>query len=250
MQYNGGKAYTIKRWGMGDFWLDYLASTPTKRFVDVCCGSGAVSTFVGKVRPDIALVCNDVHPAAIAVLRAVSQEGWEPPTSLSEEEYRAQQVQAAAGAITPMTGFAGFGCSFGGKYFGGYARQKGYSYARGVAKVLKRDAPHLARADYYTLDYAALPDAAGVLDGDVWYIDPPYAGTQGYQGTPEFDHARFWAWATQLSQRVPVLVSEFVAPDGWQAVWSVKRKLGLCAGKTAQERIDHVFAFSAARRDL
>jgi hypothetical protein len=32
MRYNGGKNYTIKRWGMGDFWREYLAANPVKRF--------------------------------------------------------------------------------------------------------------------------------------------------------------------------------------------------------------------------
>lgn len=251
MQYNGGKTLTLSRHGMSDFWRAYLASMQVKRFVDVCCGSGAVSSFIGKERPDIALVCNDVHPAAVALLRGVAREGWNPPVNLEEEEYKALQAQAKMGDASALIGFAGFGCSFGGKYFGGYARQKGYNFAQGAARVLKRDAAHLARADFYNLDYAALVDAVGVREGDVWYVDPPYAGTTGYAGTPKFDHVRFWAWAADLAQRVPVLVSEFAAPPEWTELWSVKRHIVLSGGINAAstKRFDCVFTLQAREWD-
>lgn len=252
MQYTGGKSFTIARHGMDVFWREYLATNPIKRFVDVCCGSGAVATFIGKERKDIVLVCNDLHPAPIALLRAVVQGGWEPPTDLSEDEYKDLQAQDKAGEITPLSGFAGFGCSFGGKYFGGYARQKGYNFAKSAAKVLKRDAPHLAHAQFHNLDYAALPDVIGVHEGDVWYIDKPYAGTTGYKGTPKFDEARFWAWATEMSKRVPVLVSEFAAPEGWEKIWSAKRYVVLTGGRNAAttRRFDCVFTRGVHKADL
>ena len=248
MQYNGGKNYTIKRWGMGDFWREYLASVPVKRFVDVCCGSGAVSSFIGKERPDIALVCNDVHPAAVAVLRGVAHEGWIPPVDMSEAEFVAIKARALAGEVSALTGFAGFGCAYGGSYFAGFARPRPATPnpVAGQAKTLAEKGRNLARAEFHNLDFAALPGAVGVRPGDVWYVDPPYAGTQGYPGTPDFDHERFWRWAADLSQIVPVLVSEFAAPAGWSPIWSVKRKLeSRGRGGVVRERVDQVFTLAA-----
>lgn len=252
MQYNGGKNYTIKRHGMGDFWRSYLASVPVKRFVDVCCGSGAVASFVASIRPDIEIVCNDVHPAAVALLRGVAREGWVPPTTLTEEEYGVLRDASRRGEVSPLIGFAGFGCSFGGKYFGGYGRPHPSQMNKpgAAATALLKDAPHLARADFYNLDYAALVDAAGVREGDVWYVDPPYAGTTGYAGTPKFDHSRFWQWATDLSRVVSVLVSEFAAPPTWSPIWSVKRKLEARGkGGLILERIDQVFTLGGQGAD-
>lgn len=240
MNYNGGKAYTIKRHGMGEFWRGYLAGVPVRRFVDGCCGSGAVSAFVGRERPEIALVCNDAHPAAVALLRGVAREGWTPPPTLTEARYVELREASRRGEVSAEIGFAGFGASFGGKYFGGFARPHARQRDKAAAssRALIADAAHLARADFRCLDFEALPSAVGVLPGDVWYFDKPYAGTTGYAGTPKFDHPRFWAFAEALSEIVPVLVSEFAAPAGWRPIWSVGRKLESRGG----ERVDAVFA--------
>jgi site-specific DNA-adenine methylase len=227
LAYSGGKNYTIKRHGMDKFWHGYLASIPAKRFVDVFCGGGAVSAHIAQTRPDLALVCNDLHPAAIAVLRGASQEGFIPPATLPEAEFDVLRARAAMGEMSPLIGFAGFGCTHGSVYFSGYARphksQRDKSAAAAVS--LMRDAQHLARADFHNLDYTALPNVVDVRPGDVWYADKPYEGTTGYKGVPKFDHPRFWRWATELSEIVPVLVSEFAAPAGWKKIWSCTRKL-------------------------
>lgn len=251
MFYFGGKNKMLAAHGMGDFWRTYLASMQVKRFVDVCCGSGAVSSFIGKERPDIALVCNDVHPAVVALLRGVAREGWVPPTTLTEAEYINLRNASRRGEVSPLIGFAGFGCSFGGKFFRGYARGAiTRNYAGAAAKALLKDAPHLARADFYNLDYAALVDAVGVREGDVWYIDPPYAGTEKYGGTGgEFDHARFWGWAVTLSRTTPVLVSEFSAPSDWHSQWSVTRKQEMrTRGGERSDRTDRIFVYPDALR--
>ena len=247
MRYNGGKGKMLARHGMDAFWRTYLASVPVRRFVDVCCGSGAVASFIASIRPDIEIVCNDVHPAAVSVLRGAAREGWKPPTTLTEEEYAYLRDASRRGEVSPLIGFAGFGCSFGGKFFGGYARgAAGRNYAAAAARALVTDAPHLARAEFHNLDYASLVEAAAPRPGDVWYVDPPYAGTTGYAGTPKFDHSRFWQWATDLSHGVPVLVSEFVAPLTWCPVWSVKRKQDARGkGGATLERVDQVFILSA-----
>lgn len=232
MAYNGGKENTIKRHGMDKFWHEYLTSIPVKRFVDVFCGGGAVSAHVGETRPDLALVCNDLHPAAVAVLRGAAHEGFVPPATLTEAEYADLRALAATGEVSALIGFAGFGCSHGGKYYGGYARstesktdQKFRDRIGAAGRALMRDALHLARADFRCLDFEDLPGAIGVEPGDVWYADKEYEGTTGYKGVPKFDHPRFWRWAAELSEIVPVLVSEFAAPAGWRKIWSCTRKL-------------------------
>lgn len=231
---------------MSHFWEQWLSEHPTRRFVDVCCGGGAVSVFIGRDHPHIELVSNDIHPAAVALLRGVSQEGWKPPPTLTADEHRLLKAAANAGESSPRVGWAGFGGSYGGQYFAGFACTRGRCHAESTTRTLLRDAPHLARAQFHNLDYAALPDVIGVCDGDVWYIDKPYAGTTGYKGTPKFDEVRFWSWATEMSKRVPVLVSEFAAPEGWEKIWSAKRKLHL---KTQRFQVheDCVFTRRAPR---
>lgn len=246
--YNGGKSYTIKRHGMGEFWRQRLVVPGLRRFVDGMCGSGAVSAFVGRERPDLTLVCNDLHPAAVALLREAAA-GWIPPRALTEAEYGELRTAADRGEASALIGFAGFACSHGGKYFAGYVRPHPSQRDRAGAgaNAVTRDAAHLTRASFHCLDYHVLPATIGVLPGDLWYFDKPYEGTTGYKGTPNFDHAAFWTWAAELSLIVPVLVSEFAAPGGWRSVWSANRKQELRSGSNNEEvrtRTEHVFEFA------
>ena len=55
----------------------------------------------------------DVHPHLICLLDAVAN-GWIPPESVSEEEYK--QAKSAK-AIDAKTAFMGFLCSFGSKWY-------------------------------------------------------------------------------------------------------------------------------------
>jgi len=239
VKYSGGKDLMLRIHGMDAFWKSYLSSRPVSRFVDVCCGGGSISTYIGRTRPDLELVSNDAHAAVVACLRAVAQEGWDPPTEVSEDEYRALRVQGNAGEVSPLLGFVGFACSYSARYFAHYAKDhRNVNFADRARRGLRRDAPHLAHAQFHNLDYAALPDVIGVRDDDVWYIDKPYAGTSPYKGTTRFDETRFWTWAEELSTRASVLVSEYAAPTPWRKRWSATRKLKQRGGSTHMTRRD------------
>ena len=48
------------------------------------------------------------------------QQGWEPPDLVTFEDY--EYVRAHQDENPALTAFVGFGCTFGAKWFGGYAR--------------------------------------------------------------------------------------------------------------------------------
>ena len=65
---------------------------------------------------------NDTHPYLISLFKAI-QKGWAPPTEITEQTYK--KVRDNKQKYPPeFVGFVGFGCSFSGKWFGGYARGK------------------------------------------------------------------------------------------------------------------------------
>lgn len=88
-------------------------------FVSLFCGSCSVES---KVTGYDRIILNDKHKYLIAMLRGV-QAGYELPETITEEQYQA--IRADKDADPVLAGFVGFGCSFGGKWFGGYARNKG-----------------------------------------------------------------------------------------------------------------------------
>ena len=115
-----------------------------------------------------------------------------------------------------LAGFAGFGCSFGGKWFAGYARTSaGTNFAAQSKKSLLKDMAALQSAWFTNVDYRKL----SIPQGAVIYADPPYDGTTGYQHE-HFDSAEFWQYARLLAQTGHLIfISEETAPRDFVSVW-------------------------------
>lgn len=65
-------------------------------------------------------IANDINPYLTALFRAI-QKNWIPPDTITEEEYKDIQKNKE-NFPEELVGFVGFGCSYSGKFFGGYAR--------------------------------------------------------------------------------------------------------------------------------
>ena len=88
--------------------------------VSLFCGSCAVES---KLAPHFSnVICNDNHKYLIALWRAL-QSGYDLPEVISEDTYKS--IRENKDVNPALTGFVGFGCSFGGKFFGGYSRRFG-----------------------------------------------------------------------------------------------------------------------------
>jgi len=179
---------------------------------------------------------NDSNSDVVALLEAVG-DGWIPPGVVSDDDYAA----AKAGLVEPhVRGFIGVGCSFGGKFFGGYARGKLHSgepknYARIARNSILRQANGLAGAKYTAGDYWLMD----IPDGSYVYCDPPYAGTTGYVGG--FDSVKFWEWAEGLSARCQVFVSEYAAPPGWECVWAAEVAVSIDSRSSRKRAVERLW---------
>ena len=208
MQYMGGKSRISKQIA------EVLNSAINKDtpFVSLFCGSCAIES---KVQADVKIL-NDKHPYLIAMWQAL-QNGWMPPDVVTKEEY--YRVKANMDENPALTGFVGFGCSFGGVWFSSYAHNKRKDDYCGQAKRgLLKDLVGIRYATFTCLDYhdVKIPNDAVV------YCDPPYAGTAGYS-TGDFDNAAFWDYMRQLSKRCDVYISEESAPDDFECIWSKEK---------------------------
>jgi DNA adenine methylase len=178
--------------------------------VSLFCGSCAVES---KIQGFSRVVLNDKHPYLIALLKGV-QSGYSLPDSISEEEY--QFIRNNKDLVPALTGFVGFGCSFGGKWFGEYARNKGgTNYAAQSKRSLLKDMATLTDAEFICGDYRDM----AIPQGAVIYADPPYNNTTGYSGG-KFDTAEFWLYMRLLAETGHmVFVSEQEAPPEWVCIW-------------------------------
>ncbi len=170
-------------------------------------------------------MASDIHPHLISLFVAL-QSGWEPPDVVSEVEY--QDIRKNKHAYPAyLVGFVGFGCSYSGKWFGGYARgndNKGNprNYCLESKKNLMKQVPRLAGMQITQCSYwnIILPANECII-----YCDPPYQGTTEYKdGNISYEeYEMFWNWVrTMTNKGHKVYVSEYNAPDDFEVLWSKK----------------------------
>lgn len=208
MQYVGGKTRIAKHIAPI---VNAARGADRPYFWEPFCGGLSMSVQLAAHGPPG--VVSDANAALIALYQAV-RSGWDPPETLSEAEYRAAKGLPDS---DPRKAFAGIGCSFGAKWFGGYARGDGRNYAATSRRVVLRDVPKLDGCDLMHLDFFAVTPEPVPL---AIYADPPYAGTTGYAATGAFDHGRFWARCAEWERHgVPVFVSEYACPVPHTVLW-------------------------------
>ena len=177
---------------------------------------------------------NDSHKHLIALHKAL-QDGWIPPTEVSKEMYydvKANQQNYS----DELIGFVGFLCSFGGKWWGGYAaNKKGDNYADRGSRALTKQAKNFKGIDFKCGNYLEME----IPPNSLIYCDPPYEGTTAYKDA--LDHDTFWQWCRdKVSEGHIVFVSEYNAPEDFRCVKEVQHKTTL--DKNSQyKRVEKLF---------
>lgn len=228
MRYLGGKskiasqiAAVISR---GRGWSNHLVEP----FVGGCGATASLARYFDTVS------AHDVNPDVIILWQELMR-GWEPPAEISEQEYNMLKLASPSA----VRSFAGFGCSWGGKWFGGYARGGDRNYADETRRGLINYRARLKNVSFILSDYGA----CAVSDGDTVYADPPYRGTTGYS-SGVWDPARFYLtaerWATAGAK---VFVSEYeVRRDNWVVAWEQTRTRDMRADvKTAVKVTERLY---------
>jgi DNA adenine methylase len=189
------------------------------------------------IDPDRNRFGSDLHPDLIEMWNSL-QSGWIPPDIVSREEYH---LLKNSKEISALKGFVGFGCSFSGKWFGGYAgNNTGRNYACNAKNSLMKKLPGLKNVEFRVSDYTGIE----VCPKSLIYCDPPYKGTTGYS-LGGFDHEEFWQWVRYQSKENTVLVSEYEAPEDFTCVWSKITKTDMRVGDGVKEmRIEKLYQCS------
>jgi DNA adenine methylase len=178
--------------------------------VEPFCGALNVSVALVRHDPQVRVLASDKHEDLIDMWRAV-KGGWLPPTDLSRDTYH----RLMDAPPSPLRTFAGYGCSFGGKWFGGYASDPtGRNYCRNAHNSIAKIRPYMANIEFRLGDYRdqVIPEDCVV------YCDPPYLGATKPGTRDGFDHLAFWGWVFWLP--APCFVSEYQAPPVASEIWS------------------------------
>ncbi len=235
MRYLGGK-YRIARHVAG-----VIAQVQRERrtYVEPFVGGAAVASRVAPWFSTVLL--SDVVPDLVLMWDAAI-DGWEPPDELDEVMWRQLRSQPPSA----LRGFAGFGCSFGGRWFEGYARQrtaggapaKEPSLAPSAKRTLLRQAHAMKHATVRRMDYRDVK-----VDTDtVLYADPPYDGVTTYGAAGPFNSMEFWDVAAGWSaDGAAVVVSQTYAPPGWLEVWQAGQPSYLRGDQRPDLRTERLF---------
>lgn len=194
MKYSGGKSRIARRIAESIAPFQAVAGATFEPF----CGALNVTVHL---QPDVA---SDFSRGNINLFNLI-REGWVPPEEVTEEVYRA----ARAFPGINLHDFCAHGCSWGGKFWGGYARGGDRNFTQEAFRSLKKK---LDACDNVELSHGSYVDLQ-VREGDLIYCDPPYAGTVQAYETNTFDSEAFWRWCRECAEAgALVFVSEYVAP--------------------------------------
>jgi DNA adenine methylase len=186
---------------------------PEQWYVEPFCGGcNSIDKVDGK------RLANDSHPYLIDMWIAL-QKGWVPPSSLTKEEYYSIKKTPSL-FRRELVGFAGFLCSFGSKWWGGYAfNNKGDNYADRGSRMLVKQVTNLVGVFFTNEHYGKLV----IPPKSIVYCDPPYENSTAYSS--KFNHTEFWAWVRLTANKGhTVFVSEYTAPPDFKCVLELQHK--------------------------
>lgn len=243
MQYLGGK-HRLREW-IATTALRYGSQRSV--YIEPFVGGFNVPPAVA-VRTVMPIECSDINPALIAMYKAL-QSGWLPPFVVSEDEYLAARLLPDT---DPHKAFIGYGCSYSGKYFRGYARRlrpsgKYEDFCGASRNSLLKHISIIKRSSFNCVSYDQLAPNNALI-----YCDPPYEGTEtyratsfvsGFRGVDTFDYSIFWNWVRQYSANNTILVSSYNAPSDFICVGTYQRDISLAnkANGYIATRIERLF---------
>lgn len=193
-------------------------------------GMNVISNVKGK------RIANDIHYYLIEMWKALSC-GW-IPEKITKEEYlniRKNKNNYPAHIV----GWAGFNCSYSGKWFGGFAGETKTKigtirdYQNEALNNVLKQVDGMTGVLFQNKTFLELE----IPNNSIIYCDPPYKGTTKYDN--DFNHDIFWEWVRNISnQGHSVFVSEYNAPPDFKPIWEREAKSSLSAnGVTGGNKI-------------
>lgn len=171
-------------------------------------------------------IANDINEFVIQMFINITENNWEPPENLSENDYKFYREKSKLGIsddinLNSMIAFAGISCSWGAKWFGGFARgndNKGNPRNlpnEGRNNILKQK-DNLHGIKFLSTDYKNLENL--INKNTIIYCDPPYGNTTNYKN--KFNSKEFWEWCDYIKDKCyKIYISEYEAPDNLKVIW-------------------------------
>lgn len=176
----------------------------------------------------------DFNSSVISALELIRDNANRIPDLITEKDYQSIRKDESHW----LYGLVSFGMSFGGKFWGGYRRDKAGQKdciinMRNQTRMMKNSA---IKQSKYLQGVKFVSSSVFELDippQSIIYCDPPYANTTKYKDN--FDHGKFWEWCREkVRQGHQVFISEYNAPDDFICVW--QQELNVSVAKTGKHK--------------
>jgi DNA adenine methylase len=208
-------------------------------FYDLFCGGGNICD---KVKDNI--IANDSNRYAIGALRLIRDNIDKLPkdnTETNENQYKKIKNQKCNTKEDIETkGYFGFALSYGGKWFGGWCRDRENKrdYVGEAYRNALKQSPNLQNVIFENKSY----DEVELEPHSIIYCDIPYKGTTKYN-TAKFDYDKFYEWCVKKTQEGHrVFISEYNMPeDRFECVWQKKVNSSLTKNTGAKKNIEKLW---------
>ena len=225
MRYLGGKQRISKE--LSCFLNSQLKENQS--FVDLFCGS---CNIVSKIDNNRLRIANDKHYYLIEMWKAL-QNGWEMPDIVTEEDYK--YIKEHKDENPPLAGFVGFGCSYAGRWFEGYARSGERNFCLNAKNSNLKILPKIQDVIFYNEDYKDV----NIPIGSLVYCDIPYKDSKPYSKKEVgiFNYNEFYQWVRDNSDKYDIYISEYKhnVPEDFEIVWEKKSKKDIRNKNNEQE---------------
>jgi len=164
-------------------------------------------------------IATDIQADLIQLWKELHSDKLIVPTEMTEEKYNQLKNVESPSALKALVGF---GLSYGGKFFGGYAQK--WSGNWNVLKELYNSIDRIKvkiqgkNIEFCNKSYLELNPVNMLV-----YCDPPYKSTEGYS-TGKFNHEEFWETMRRWSKNNYVFISSEKAPDDFLIVWERSKR--------------------------
>lgn len=187
----------------------------------------------------------DINSYLIEALEVIATKPHTFPDLITEDMYNDCKDHKDR-YDSAFVGYVGFAMSFGGKFFGGYRRDK--AGTKGCVKNMEtqsrrskqaaiKQQPLIADVKFYQQHYKdTITHKNAVI-----YCDPPYQNTTKYK-CDSFNHIKFWQWCQIQAIENTVLVSEYVAPSFCtKVIWQGEINSSLTKNTGSKKAIEKLF---------
>jgi DNA adenine methylase len=179
----------------------------------------------------------DVNPYLIQALIDIRDNFEEFPKNnkeFTENDY----MELRKNDTYKFKGYAGFAFSYGGKWLGGWCRDKmgKRDYVNEAFKNAFSQSENIQSVEFIISDYQNLK----IPSNSLIYCDPPYEGTTRYKDN--FNHENFWEWCREKKKEGhTIFISEYNAPNDFECVWQKEICSSLTKNTGSKKGVEKLF---------